>query len=322
MTEIFDELNNSNIHETITYQDIVKSIGGRKIQQGMNYRVNSGYSVFLMNTSSKSNYYDKYEEGILTYEGHDIQSRNSVNPKTIDQPERNRNGSLTANGKFYLAATKYKTGQVNEPEYVRVYEKLEKDVWIDRGFFSLVDARKENARGRVVFKFRLIPKVIEQVSEAEIDKAIADNDEFIVKEVLATESKRITTIRNGQNAIRKQTLRNYSYQCAMCDIDDSEMLVASHIIPWAEDKSYRGLSENVICLCVLHDALFEQGKITITDNFEIQFSDYFLNKCLDKSGTYYAIKQNTKAHLKKPKAFIPTKELLTRHRDTFLVNRT
>jgi hypothetical protein len=30
MIQIFDELNNSNIHETITYQDIVKSIGGRK----------------------------------------------------------------------------------------------------------------------------------------------------------------------------------------------------------------------------------------------------------------------------------------------------
>jgi putative restriction endonuclease len=47
----------------------------------------------------------------------------------------------------------------------------------------------------------------------------------------------------------------------MCDIDDPEILIASHIVRWSEEKATRGLSENVICLCVLHDALFEQDKI-------------------------------------------------------------
>lgn len=82
----------------------------------------------------------------------------------------------------------------------------------------------------------------------------------------------------------------------MCDIDGSEMLVASHIIPWAQDRSNRGLLENVIFLCILHDALFEQGKITIGDNLE-KFSNYFLDKCNDDSRIYYAIKRATKTDL-------------------------
>jgi hypothetical protein len=146
-------LKNARIYESITYQDIVKSIGGRKIQQGMNYRINGTYSVFLLNTSSRVYYHDRYEGGILSYQGHDIPSSNGVNPKMVDQPERNKTGSLTSNGKFYLAATKYKSGQTKEPESVRVYEKLGKNNWLDRGFFLWLMQEKENDGQRTIFKF-------------------------------------------------------------------------------------------------------------------------------------------------------------------------
>lgn len=311
---IIYELSRPGYHQTITYQDIVESIEGRKIQQGMNYRVNGKYSIFLTNTSSSSRYYDTYEEGILTYEGHDRPAMNGINPKMFDQPERNRNGTLTTNGKFFDAAIKYKTGQIQEPESIRVYEKLEKNAWIDRGFFSLIDARKENVSGRIVFKFILVPKEIERVPEKEIDKAISNKENHIVKEILATESRRIATLRNGQNVIRKHTLENYSNQCAMCDIDDPEILVASHIIPWSEDEATRGVLENVICLCVLHDALFEQGKITVNSDYIIEFSTHFIDKCYDRSNIYSVIMQNTKRQLRMPKDTIPSKELLMRHK--------
>jgi len=304
------ELSSSDLRETITYQDIVRGIGGRKIQQGMNYRVNGKYSIFLVNTSSMARYDDRYEGGILIYEGHDIPARIGANPKNFDQPERNKNGSLTTNGKFFEAATKYKSEQTHERERIQVYEKREKNVWIDRGFFFLVDGRKEKSNGRLIFKFVLVPEMIEQVSEKEIDKAIAMKDNYIVKEILATESRRIATVRNGQSVIRKHTLENYSNQCAMCDIDDPGILVASHIIPWSEDKSTRGVLENVICLCVLHDALFEQGKITINYDYTIEFSDRFLHR----SKIYSLAKQITKTQLRMPKNVMPSKKLLIKHR--------
>ena len=60
----------------LTYKDIVDSIDGRRIQKGMNFRVYGKSSIFLMNSSPHAAYLDKYEGGILTYEGHDIPNQN------------------------------------------------------------------------------------------------------------------------------------------------------------------------------------------------------------------------------------------------------
>lgn len=81
----------------------------------------------------------------------------------------------------------------------------------------------------------------------------------------------IATIRQrrGQTAIRKLCLRNYGHQCAMCDIHDGRLLIASHIARWADLPEARGDLRNVVCLCRIHDALFEIGYIALSNNYEI-----------------------------------------------------
>ena len=49
--------------EIVTHSDITKAIGGRRIQRGMNYKINNKYNIFLMNTSKTALYSDKIEEG-------------------------------------------------------------------------------------------------------------------------------------------------------------------------------------------------------------------------------------------------------------------
>lgn len=56
--------------EFMSYNDIVNSIKGRRIQRGMNYKVDNKLSIFLINSSPNAPYLDKYDGGILTYEGH------------------------------------------------------------------------------------------------------------------------------------------------------------------------------------------------------------------------------------------------------------
>lgn len=75
--------------------------------------------------------------------------------------------------------------------------------------------------------------------------------------------------RRGQDRIRRLTLFNYNFTCALCDITDPRLLVASHIIPWAAAPQYRGVLANVICLCCFHDALFERGFWSLTDNLSV-----------------------------------------------------
>jgi len=114
---------------------------GANLQRGMNFRLKGAESIILMSLRPGAPYADRIEdEGrTLVYEGHDIaRTVEMPYPKKVDQPDRNPGGSLTQNGLFAAAAQKYKDG-VAAPERVRVYEKIRTGIWVDNGFFTLVD---------------------------------------------------------------------------------------------------------------------------------------------------------------------------------------
>jgi len=102
-------------------------------------------------------YSDRIEDDgrALIYEGHDIpKTEKNPTPKTIDQPMRNKSGTLTQNGLFYEAAQRLKSGKAR-PELVKVYEKIRPGRWAYKGIFKLVDAWQEDQKDRKVFKFKL-----------------------------------------------------------------------------------------------------------------------------------------------------------------------
>ena len=72
--------------------------------------------------------------------------------------------------------------------------------------------------------------------------------------------------RRGQARIRGLITQTYGGQCAVCDVEDNRLLIASHIVGWAESPEHRGNLSNVICLCRFHDALFEAHYWTLTDD--------------------------------------------------------
>lgn len=80
-----------------------------------------------------------------------------------------------------------------------------------------------------------------------------------------------TKIRKGQNTLRDNIIKNYNCQCAFCGITEKSLLIASHIFRWSDDRTadYRGKLDNIICMCEMHDALFELGYFTITETYEI-----------------------------------------------------
>ena len=111
-------------------------------------------------------------------------------------------------------------------------------------------------------KYRLIQTPInvetENLSDAEIDFAIEKR--LLRLGVVETgELTAITRRRRGQDRVRTLTLRNYETQCAVCDVRDPSLLVASHIQPWAIAPDARGDLSNILCLCRFHDVLFELG---------------------------------------------------------------
>jgi hypothetical protein len=145
--------------DIISYHDVVHAEKAT-VQKGMNYNLGKGYSVFLMSVRKGAPYADAFDETTCTliYEGHDVPRSSGVtDPKTVDQPMTNPGGTWTENGKFYRAATDYKTGMRKTPELVKVYEKIHSGIWCYKGFFELVDAKIVTDGKRNVFKFFLRP---------------------------------------------------------------------------------------------------------------------------------------------------------------------
>jgi putative restriction endonuclease len=125
-------------------------------------------------------------------------------------------------------------------------------------------------------------------------------------------------IRINQNTFRQIVLTNYQNKCAISDLDIPELLVASHIIPWAKNEKERMNPENGICLSVLYDKAFDKGLIGIRKSYEIIVSSRLSLKsdaCFFKRffGNIAGLKLNL------PKKYQPAKEFLEYHLDNIFV---
>lgn len=116
-------------------------------------------------------------------------------------------------------------------------------------------------------RYNLLPKVIQNVDgtlELETEETINARRPYPEgREYVETVGRKI--IRDS--GFRKKVLVAYNNQCAMCEISESSLLVAAHIYPAhiCEDDSIN----NGICLCKIHDKLYEDGEIGIKPDGEI-----------------------------------------------------
>jgi hypothetical protein len=145
------------VSEIISYPELVAREKAN-LQKGMNFGIRPGYSIILMSVRRGAPYHDRvdFDRNLLIYEGHDVHRGPGIDPKKVDQPMETPGGGLAENGKFYRAAKDAAAG-LRKPERVKVYEKIQRGVWSDKGFFHLEDAEIVERNGRKVFDFFLKP---------------------------------------------------------------------------------------------------------------------------------------------------------------------
>jgi putative restriction endonuclease len=120
--------------------------------------------------------------------------------------------------------------------------------------------------------------------------------------------------RINQNVFRQIVIANYSGKCAITGINISDLLVASHILPWARNEEERLNPENGICLSSLHDKAFDKGYISINQKFEILISNELKIKSKQPFyEKYFASLEGTKIFL--PTKYYPNKNFLKFHID-------
>ncbi len=216
--------------KVITYTQLVIKENGKQIQKGMNFGIQKTYSVVLMSTQKNAPYNDHIlEEGVIEYEGHDVPSNLNPDKKLVDQSLLTPSGTPTENGKFFQAALDYKEG-IKEPSQVQVYRKLRKGIWVDMGFYDLIDAYEKQDLERKVFKFLLKPKIELNENDQEYLDLLHD--------------------RQIPGEVQKEVYERDRGKCVKCG--STENLHFDHILPFSKGGSSK-VAKNIQLLCARHN---------------------------------------------------------------------
>lgn len=145
------------------------------------------------------------------------------------------------------------------------------------------------------------------------DADIADALELIPegKTRLATVSVRV-----NQARFRKTVLVGYNATCCISGLRHEKLVIASHIIPWAEDTKNRLNPKNGLCLSALHDRAYDQGLITVMPDFKIRVSKSLANLTGD-SFLAESLQRFDGQSIQLPERFSPAPEFLASHATKF-----
>jgi hypothetical protein len=129
-----------------------------------------------------------------------------------------------------------------------------------------------------------------------------------------TDVIRTTKERRGQEYFRDAVLNNYGARCGITQLAIRELLVASHILPWAKYPAERLNVRNGICLSRLHDAAFDVGLISFDKSLKLVVSPRLKRELPQR-----AIKESFIAYEGNPlslpdDAALPELAFLARHR--------
>jgi predicted restriction endonuclease len=132
---------------------------------------------------------------------------------------------------------------------------------------------------------------------------------------IQTETERTVKVRLAQSFFRRVVLSAYQARCCVTGNPIAELLVASHILPWASHPEQRVNPRNGLCLSRLHDGTFDQGLIAFDDDYRMILSkrlkDHFTNQNIRDNFAGYEGKP-----LKMPERFYPDKTFLAGHRES------
>ena len=192
-------------------------------------------------------------------------------------------------------------GLTPEQTLSRILQDLRDDgdiEFVGKGIYRIVDA----------------PIDVENVDleEPEIDSRIR-RKLLILGRVETDNPVSIARRRRGQDRIRAMTLQNYGSQCALCDISDPALLIASHVVPWSVSAESRGDLSNVLCLCKFHDVLFELGYWSLSDGYEV------IRKPVAGAWAIGALLPS-EIEFRRPGDFDPARTYLAQHRKHYGLN--
>jgi putative restriction endonuclease len=126
----------------------------------------------------------------------------------------------------------------------------------------------------------------------------------------------IVQARVNQRFFRSAVLAAYDSKCCISGLKATELLVASHIVPWAADEKNRTNPSNGLCLSAIHDRAFDCGLISVTPDHHVVISKKL--RSTDDASTQTLemfFLQFEGKRISLPSHFIPDQSFLTFHNE-------
>ena len=98
-------------------------------------------------------------------------------------------------------------------------------------------------------------------------------DDFVLDDYSGETRQAIVQQRIKQDFFRRAVLASYRGRCCISGVSDTRFLVASHIVPWRQDKANRLNPSNGLCLSAIHDKAFDQHLFSLTDDHRVVLSE-------------------------------------------------
>ena len=124
--------------------------------------------------------------------------------------------------------------------------------------------------------------------------------------------------RVNQGFFRAAVLAAYGSRCCITGLSISELLNASHIVPWSVDVQNRTNPRNGLCLSALHDRAFDCGLITVTTNLKVRVSPKARDVLADKASDEYLWRFEGVA-ITAPHHFAPSVDFLRYHNENVFI---
>ena len=156
-------------------------------------------------------------------------------------------------------------------------------------------------------------KLLARKKHTTVEKLNHINIDDLPKE--GKERERLVKVRINQYLFRTLMDANYNAKCCITGIDNTELLVASHIVPWSKDEKNRLNPANGLLLNTLHDRAFERGLITIGEDYKLKISPVLLKSKVESVRQNFSDLNNKPILL--PKKFKPDIEFLRQHNERF-----
>lgn len=178
-----------------------------------------------------------------------------------------------------------------------------------KGDTAVWEEFKANPEGLAFESERLLARYLGKPLEEIAEIATAD----LPADLSGAEREAVVKLRVNQGFFRKRILSAYNFQCCVTGLTVPELLVASHIVPWAEDPKNRLNPRNGLCLNALHDRAFDRGMMWVDDSFTVRFSSKLKARSKAADKTLDWLTSFSGKTLCLPNHFTPDKELLRWH---------